>query len=187
VDKKPLIGVTICAVILLVLGSLSNVVGYQSMKSTAVSDSPLFKTRTQRATNQQQNIISSQYIGKEKNSDFFSLARNETITFAVEEIKRIKAMTEATFALFVAYVVLQLHQHNKFGNIDEKTIVTGLYQLRQNPISLKEITQGNTTDVTWQATPTACWYPGCFVVIFIELINNIVAFFFFLITLTMMC
>jgi hypothetical protein len=28
-DKKPLIGVSICAVVLLVLGSLSNVVGYQ--------------------------------------------------------------------------------------------------------------------------------------------------------------
>ncbi len=27
-DKKPLIGVSICAVVLLVLGSLTNVVGY---------------------------------------------------------------------------------------------------------------------------------------------------------------
>jgi hypothetical protein len=33
VDKKPLIGVSICAVILLVLGSLSSVVGYQTVKS----------------------------------------------------------------------------------------------------------------------------------------------------------
>jgi hypothetical protein len=33
-DKKPLIGVSICAVVLLVLASLSNVVGYQSVKST---------------------------------------------------------------------------------------------------------------------------------------------------------
>ncbi len=31
-DKKPLIGVSICAVVLLVLGSLSNVVGYQYME-----------------------------------------------------------------------------------------------------------------------------------------------------------
>jgi hypothetical protein len=33
-DKKPLIGVSICAVVLLVLGSLTNVVGYQSVKLT---------------------------------------------------------------------------------------------------------------------------------------------------------
>jgi hypothetical protein len=34
VDKKPLIGVSICAVVLLVLGSLSTVVGYQSVQSS---------------------------------------------------------------------------------------------------------------------------------------------------------
>jgi len=34
VDKKPLIGVSICAVVLLVLGSLSNVVGYQTVQSS---------------------------------------------------------------------------------------------------------------------------------------------------------
>jgi hypothetical protein len=33
-DKKPLIGVSICAMVLLVMGSLSNVVGYQSVQSS---------------------------------------------------------------------------------------------------------------------------------------------------------
>src|SRR4030042_6741435 len=33
-NKKPLIGVSICAVVLLVLGSLSNVVGYQTVQSS---------------------------------------------------------------------------------------------------------------------------------------------------------
>jgi hypothetical protein len=33
-DKKPLIGISICAVVLLVLGSLSNVVGYQTVQSS---------------------------------------------------------------------------------------------------------------------------------------------------------
>ncbi len=69
-DKKPLIGVSICAMILLVLGSLTNVVGYQSVKST-VNDSPLFQTRTQRATNQQRNFITSQYLGKGKTGNLF--------------------------------------------------------------------------------------------------------------------
>jgi hypothetical protein len=61
-DKKPLIVVSLCAVVLLVVASLGNVVGYQSVKST-VNDSPLFATRTERATNQQQNTLTSQYIG----------------------------------------------------------------------------------------------------------------------------
>ena len=33
-DKKPLIGVSICAVVLLILASLSNVVGYQTVQSS---------------------------------------------------------------------------------------------------------------------------------------------------------
>jgi len=33
-DKKPLIGVSICAVVLLVLGSLNNVVGFQTVQSS---------------------------------------------------------------------------------------------------------------------------------------------------------
>jgi len=38
-NKKPLIGVSICAVVLLVMGSLSNVVGYQSVKSRGMPES----------------------------------------------------------------------------------------------------------------------------------------------------
>jgi hypothetical protein len=33
-DKKPLIGVSICAVVLLILTSLSNVVGFQTVQSS---------------------------------------------------------------------------------------------------------------------------------------------------------
>ena len=47
-DKKPLIGVSILAVVLLVLGSLSNVVGYQSVKST-VNDSLFLQPSVQKA------------------------------------------------------------------------------------------------------------------------------------------
>ena len=41
-DKKPLIGVSICAVVLLVLGSLSNVVGYQTVQ---ISQQNIIKER----------------------------------------------------------------------------------------------------------------------------------------------
>ena len=34
-NKYPLIGVSICAVVLLILGSLSNVVGYQTVQSSS--------------------------------------------------------------------------------------------------------------------------------------------------------
>jgi hypothetical protein len=63
-DEKPLMGLSICVMVLLVLGSLNTVVGYQSVKPTA-NDSPLFQIRTRRATNQQENSIISQFVGKE--------------------------------------------------------------------------------------------------------------------------
>jgi hypothetical protein len=47
-QKYLVIGICICAVVLLVLGSLSNVVGYQNVKST-VNDSPFFQPSTQKA------------------------------------------------------------------------------------------------------------------------------------------
>jgi len=58
------VGISITAVVLLVLGSLSNVVGYQSANSSTVFDSPLFKIKMQRTIHQQQNIIRSYYLGK---------------------------------------------------------------------------------------------------------------------------
>jgi hypothetical protein len=172
--KYLLVGGIIIVVVLLVLGSLSSVVGYWSVKSTLIPETPLFNIRTQRATRQQQSIISSQYLGKGKNSDFFSLARNETIAFAVETIQRIKAMSETKFSHFITYVVQQVHQNNKFRNVDEKTLVTRLYQLRQNQPLLKEYTGGSALDVTWHDTPTDCWFPGCFVVLSFYLVYIVI-------------
>lgn len=45
--QYPLIGVSIIVVVLLVLGSSTNAVGYQSVKSTNLSDSPLFTGNNQ--------------------------------------------------------------------------------------------------------------------------------------------
>jgi len=93
VDKKPLIGVSIIIVVLLVLGSLSNVVGYQSVKST-VNDSPLFQTRTQRATNQQQNSITCQYLGKGLETHLKFLARDNKTELMKKAIRILNKMTD---------------------------------------------------------------------------------------------
>jgi len=61
-NKYHLIGVSICAVVLLVLGSLSNVVGYQSDKSMTTYDSPLFQLRLQNRLNHNQCRIKTQYF-----------------------------------------------------------------------------------------------------------------------------
>jgi len=99
--KYPLIGVSILAVILLVLGSLSNVVGYQAVNSTAVNDSPLFKTRTQRATEQQQNILTAQYLGKGKGKLLYFPMRDNKTEVLKNFFDSIKKMDDATFQRFL--------------------------------------------------------------------------------------
>jgi hypothetical protein len=87
-DKKPLIGVSICAVVLLILGSLSNVVGYQSVKSSnqnVINNSVnqkelLFQTICDIANNKeiQQIILKSQMSrGIFPSSDIPVLTKNQ--------------------------------------------------------------------------------------------------------------
>jgi hypothetical protein len=131
-DKKPLMVVSICAVVLLVMGSLSNVVGYQSVKST-VNDSPLFQTRTQRATNQQQNSITSQYLGLGKQNLLqFPFKDNRT-----EQLKKvidiIGKMDDKTFAQFTELCIKKARKDNTLHGVSEYQIIQVLLLLKTKP------------------------------------------------------
>ncbi|KYK24479.1 hypothetical protein AYK25_09770 [Thermoplasmatales archaeon SM1-50] len=131
-DKKPLIVVSLCAVVLLVLGSLSNVVGYQTVKST-VNVSPLFSTRTQRATNQQQNILTSQYLGMGEGSILqFPIRDNRT-----EQLKKtidiINKMDDKTFARFTELCIQKARQDDTLRDLNRSQIVQTLLLLKTNP------------------------------------------------------
>jgi hypothetical protein len=55
--------------VLLVLAALSNVVGYQSKKSPAMSNSPLFRLKLQKMLNNEQNSVKNRYLGERTNSE----------------------------------------------------------------------------------------------------------------------
>jgi hypothetical protein len=129
-DKKPLIGISICAVVLLVLGSLSNVVGYQSMKST-MSDSPLFNIRTLSATNQQQNILTSQYLGMGKVNDlnlFIPIRDNERILLQ-KALNRLYGMDDETFTKFLEQVLFWLSTQEKYNKNNVPQLIITLNNL----------------------------------------------------------
>jgi len=167
-DKKPLIGVSILAVVLLVLGSLSNVVGYQSVKSTAVNDSPLFQTRTQRATNQQQNSITSQYLGKGNVWNIpLSDNRNEQLKKALDIISN---MDDNTFHRFVEKIKTLISQKENTKDINFNDIEKVLYQFRKNsemfPIYIGRYSESSTSG----EYPSVCfWFPGCYIGAFLIL------------------
>jgi len=159
-DKKYMIGVNLLAVVLLVLGSLSNVVGYQSMKST-VNDSPLFQTRTQRATNQQQSSITSQYLGMEKENLLqFPVQDNRT-----EQLKKvaeyIRKMDEKTFVQFTELCIKRARQDNTLSDINSNDIIRAFKLLRTKPeMIINSFTIRNYRGFT--EYQTFCnYYPGC--------------------------
>jgi hypothetical protein len=162
-DKKPLIGVSILAVVLLVLGSLSNVVGYQSVKST-VSDSPLFKTRTQRATNRQQDIIASQYLGK---GNLWQFPSRDTKTELMKKvIGAIRKMDEKAFAQFTELCIQRAKQDSTLRDTNSNDIIRTLIILRTTPELIIDI-QSN--GYNQDAAPSGgisiyLWFPGCYLV-----------------------
>ena len=160
------IGVSICAVVLLVLGSLSNVVGYQSVKSTVVNDSPLFATRTQRATNQHLNIITFNYVGDEKNTLIIP-PQTSQIEIMQKMIDKIRQMDDNTFHLFTELCIKMIKQEWSFKDTNPNDIVKTLTliknQLSSNPIIRQEKMQNG-----WDTTVvTVCyWFPGCWLYTF---------------------
>jgi hypothetical protein len=176
-DKKPLIVVSLCAVVLLVMGSLSNVVGYQSVKST-VSDSPLFQTRTQRAVNQQQNSISSQYIGMGRgNLLHFPIRDNQTeqLNKAIDIISK---MDDKTFDQFIESCIQKVRQNDILRDVSRSQIVQSLLLLKTNADAIiytytNRNNQDNPTSLpTYCGSDTMCggWSPGCWIVLILVLI-----------------
>jgi hypothetical protein len=166
-DKKPLIGISFCAVVLLVLGSLSNAVGYQSVKSSAINESPLFRMRTQKATNQQQNSITFHYLGKGKESKISIIYRDIRIESLQKIIERISKMSDAQLVELAGLIGC-----NKMVNENRQQILRLLYQLKNNPGEIKKqlsiipedsshITKGCPPTTFPMCAPSCQWFPGC--------------------------
>ncbi len=170
-EKKSLIAVSLCAVIFLVLGSLSNVVGYQSVKST-VNDSPLFQTRTQRATNQQQNIVSSQYLGMRKGNLWQFPMRDNTSEQFRKAVDIISKMDGKTFARFTELCIQKARQNDTLRDISRYQIVQALLLLKTNPDAvINSYTNKNNQDystVNGYYTLFGAWFPGCFILFFLS-------------------
>jgi hypothetical protein len=169
------VGVSLCAVVLLVLGSLSNVMGYQSVKST-VNDSPLFQTRTQRAINQgDKELLTFGYLGKGRNIIQIPMPEDRTISYQ-KVIDRIKNMDDKTFFDFIRKIFQIENQNAQLRDIDETTIITSLNQLRKQDIDFTQYQDGLDNNKfpqrrignhTLFITPTVCWFPGCLIFKFI--------------------
>jgi hypothetical protein len=130
-NKYPLVGVSILVVVLLILGSLSNVVGYQTIQSSGVNDSPLFSARTQRATNRQQNSIIPQYLGK-GTGNIWQFPPPDNNTESLKTIfEIIKKMDDATFQRFLISLQQRVKEASPLNSQKLHEITNGLTELRK--------------------------------------------------------
>jgi hypothetical protein len=163
-DKKPLIVVSICAVVLLVLGSLSNVVGYQSITSATTASSPLFMIRTQQATKQmKRETFTSNYIGKGKAILLqFPSPNNKTET--LRKFERIMgSMSQKTFEQSIKLCVDKIRKDNICDQQTLDKIIPILYGLKSKPNTImKYVLNENKDDQT--SYVTVCqWHFGCII------------------------
>ena len=165
-DKKPLIGVSICAVVLLVLVSLTNVVGYQTVLSSkqktisSVVDQKelLFQTIVDIANNKEiQGIILKYQLSKE---DFFhrnlkfSIVNNPLITKNhLKQMYFISLMLSKTISKSSIYSILEKYQI--------KEVIKEISQVIEKDDKIKgEITQLSNVKCNCEIENTALfWHP----------------------------
>jgi len=158
------IGVSICAVVLLVLGSLSNVVGYQSVKSTTVNDSPLFQTRTQRATNSQQNIITTKYLGIGNVNQLQFPTRDDNTESMIKAIRIIDQMDNKTYTRFTEWCIQKIGTDTSTRDMNPIEILQSLFLVKAKPqIIINFLLDKNDQDITSGVIRSIChdWFPGC--------------------------
>jgi len=184
---KILLG-SIGAVVILILVSFANVVGVQSTTSDSVSNSPLFRVRTQNAIHKnEENKIILEYLGKGKNSDIMISKRGDTLEKVQEVINRIKLMDDDTFNKFVNTAVYEMSQQEKNYALDVNKIVYELYQLRAASKTFDGKEADSNDDKTWRVTPTLCWFPGCILLEIIGFIYLIICMLPVFLTLSFLC
>jgi hypothetical protein len=133
-NRYPLIGVSILAVVLLILCSLTNVVGYQSIQSSGANDSPLFSVRTKRAINQEnKGTITSDYLGKGTRTLLQFSPRDDRIDSLKKAIKYISKMDDKTFAQFTELCIQKAKQDKTISDTNPNEILQALHQFRTKP------------------------------------------------------
>jgi hypothetical protein len=173
--KFPLIGVSIIAVVLLILVSLTNVVGYQSVQSSGGNDSPLFSVRTKRAINQvNRDAVTFNYLGKGQYSMPFPERDNRT-ELIQKVIDRIRTMDDDSFNRFIDNAVNQINHKDNLKDISVIELIKRLRQIRKSQQDIRVYKDKNDGNWTYLSNfrPTVCWFPGCYIIVIVGLFVDI--------------
>jgi protocatechuate 3,4-dioxygenase beta subunit len=152
--KYPLIGVCIIAMVLVVLGSLTNVIGYQTVKSPTMNESPLFSLRTKRAIHQESgNTINSKFLGKD-NENILQFPIRESNTILIRNfIEKIIEMENKELNRSQSLVISDIYGDKSYNNIDSGTVISIQTEVRvhSNGFSLNQFDKNSRT-TAYQST-----------------------------------
>jgi hypothetical protein len=88
-------------------------------------------------------------------------------------------MDEITFNRFVDYVITHRSYIDNYQTIDVRALINELYQLRENTENHKNFKDApdEKRTILFNYVPTACWFPGCFlldvlILIFLIIVMN---------------
>ena len=127
---------SICAVLVLVFASLSPVVGFNKVKSN-IKESPLFLTRISKVINEEKDVSSSNYVGKNSNLDLPIPKRN-----------------------YEQYLI------NKIINRLDKETLDRLLNIIKNKnnqleLDIEKIEDIESLQITAEIITICQWFPGC--------------------------
>jgi len=149
------------AVIILVLASLSPVVGYNSVESSA-KDSPLFNVRAKRAINEDSDGLKCEYIGKGNTLSFPIPIRDSKTAKLQKVVDGISLMDDTEFNRLINLVINQMNHDNKLTKMNTRKVVIALHQLRDDP----EVLMNYGFDEKMNNSYTILdgrWNPGCLI------------------------
>ena len=162
-ENKSFILGSCLAVVVLVLASLSPAVGFRTVKSSFVKDSPLFNVRTKRAIGEEQEGLTADYIGKGKENGIFFPIRDKNSFQIYRIIQRMSQMNDETRW----FTTLQLNREyldKLITNEDLHKILNRLPQTKGNPQEIMNMLIDESDDLLiggW-----TIFNPVCLIIIF---------------------
>ena len=176
--KRKIFVSSIFSVVIIILMSFTNVIGYTSNNSDSVEISPLFITRTNKAIEQDNNLFSSNYIGKGKEIKIQFPEKNNEKEMICKYIDAICHMDDNSFKRLISKTIFQVNKDDKLKDIGANKVLLLLNSMRVYPDELKSFLL-NEKDVEKKFTTSNYtiglkWKPGCFLQLLISSIIGVV-------------
>jgi hypothetical protein len=134
-----------------------------------VNDSPLFNVRTERATNHQQNILTSQYIGKGNANQLCIPMRDNRTELLRKAIEYISKMDDKTFDQFIESCIQKVRQDNSFDNTNNEIIQMLQLLRKQSKTIIFSVTNKNNQEwlPTYDYYSVCVAFPGCWIILIV--------------------